>query len=66
MTAQQKKEYMEFIRHLLNENIGNKITPAMAIGLFNQIGSTLDEITKAAQVAPNDANKDVTNMPFPS
>ena len=65
MTSQQKQQYMEFVRHLLNENVGNKITPALAIGLFNQLGTTLEEIIKPAQMVPNDAN-DPANMPFPS
>lgn len=56
---------MEFIRHLLNENVNNKITPALAIGIFNQIGTTLEEIIKSEQVSLNDAN-DPANMPFPS
>ncbi len=66
MTNQQKQEFMEFMRHLLNENIGNKITPAMAIGLFNQLGSGLDEITRPVQGAPNDAKIDPANMPLSS
>ncbi len=66
MTNQQKQETMEFMRHLLNENIGNKITPALAIGLFNQFGSGLEEITRPQQVVPNDAKIDLDKMPFPS
>ncbi len=66
MNNKQKQEYMEFIRHLLNENVNNKITPALAIGLFNQVGTALDEITKPEQVVPNDAKVDPANMPFPS
>lgn len=67
MNNKQKQEYMEFIRHLLNENVNNRITPALAIGMFNQIVTALEEITKPEQVAPNDASaSNPANMPFPS
>lgn len=66
MNSKQKKEFMEFTMHLLNRNVDNKITPELATGIFNRIGSALDEITKPGQVAPNDASIDLDKMPFPS
>ena len=56
MTIQEKQTIMKFIEQLINENLGNRITPALGNGLYNQIGAEIEKISKAVPIVPNDAN----------
>ncbi len=56
MNVQEKKDIMKFIEQLINENLGNRITPALGNGLYNQIGAEIEKMAKAVPIAPNDAN----------